>query len=873
MAAVALALLAWLSTPGAAAASPENGLPPGVPTPPWAGAQAHFDPPRPHGPGIPAGGSEQADAKLPSLALPPESLEYFGGPVQAEPRLMLIFWGGSWNVEPGLGLSRQLEAMANGLKGSDYEKILTQYDSVEAPIASGANSEFPTVATYRDEREAAPPADGDPVAEVNEVLGLIGKPGGTPDTTYAVLPAPGSAINSEASFCGGHQPYGIDGSIAIVLYAGEAEGCGFADSGTTWTLSHEYAESVTDPGPSKAWAVTVNGWREELADVCNYLGPAQMSDGAWVAELWDDSKDACEVEDADPGVVEIGPFTKYALEATTSVERNSATLEGALAPCGLEAHYYFEYGTTLSYGTSTAKVAVPAGHWGVIQESAQIAGLNPGTTYSWRLVVETSSGVSMGADHEFTTPPNVIVRSERATDVQMTEAQLNGSIDPEGVATKYYFEYGTTPSYGSRTPEVSAGSGGSKIAVSSVIGGLTTGTLYRFRIVATNIYGTTYGQEEGFWTTAVPWVETRPVVSVSDTTAVVEGGVNAMGAETQYHFEYGATTSYGSSTPEASAGAELGIVWQSQSIAGLTANTTYHFRIAASNDDGTSYGEDQVLRTTAKPSVETGHAVAVDETGATLSGVVNPDGFEARYYFEYGTTSGYASRTAAADAGAGTTGSEERQVITGLAPGTTYHYRLVAVDAFAEADGEDRTFTTIAASPIVAPVGALPILAAPPPGPASIDTGIDAGADAGAGPASAGIGAGPASAAGGGVGPASVGSGAGTPAFGDLLLRPLHRDSLLVALTVEVAGSRVEVDVSAPATRPSGAGGRRRQKPVVLARLIRTGVASGRLRATVPASARGRRALERYGNLPLTAEITVTTPTGRRERATRTVTL
>jgi hypothetical protein len=866
MAAAALALLASLSTLGAAAASPENGLPPGVPTPPWASDQAHFDPPEPHGPRIhgpviAAGGSGQADAKLRPLALPPGSLEYFGGPVQSEPHLMLIFWGGNWDVEPGLGLSRRLEAMANGLKGSDYEKILTQYDSIEASAASGANSEFPIVETDRDEREAAPPADGDPVAEVNEVLGLIGKPGGTPDTTYAVLPAPGSAINPEASFCGGHQPYGIDGSIAIVLYAGEAEGCGFADSGTTWTLSHEYAESVTDPGPMKAWAVVVGGVREELADVCNYLGPAQMSDGSWVAELWDDSKDACEVEDAAPGVVEIGPFTKYALEATTSVERNSATLEGALAPCGLEAHYYFEYGTTLSYGTSTAKVAVPAGHWGVIQENAQIAGLNPGTTYSWRLVVETSSGVSMGADHEFTTPPNVLVRSERATDVQMTEAQLNGSIDPEGVATKYYFEYGTTPSYGSRTPEVSV-SGGSKIAISRVIGGLTTGTLYRFRIVATNIYGTTYGQEEGFWTTAVPWVETRPVVSVSETTAVVEGGVNAMGAETQYHFEYGATTSYGASTPEASAGAELGIVWQSQSIAGLTANTTYHFRIVASNDDGTRYGEDQVLRTTDKPSVETGPAAAVGETNATLSGTVDPDGLAARYYFEYGITSGYTSRTVAADAGAGTTDSEERQVVTGLAPGTTYHYRLVAVDAFAEADGEDRTFTTIAASPIVAPVGALPILA-PPPGPAS--TGTDAV------PASTGSGAGPAS-TGSGVGPASVGGGAGPPAFSDLLLRPLHRDSLLVGLTVEVAGSRVEVDVSAPAaTRPSGAGGRGRQKPVVLARLIRTGVASGRLRATVPASAKGKRALKRYGTL--TVEITVSSPSGLRERAIRTVTL
>jgi hypothetical protein len=87
-------------------------------------------------------------------------------------------------------------------------------------------------------------------------------------------------------------------------------------------------------------------------------------------------------------------------------------------------------------------------------------------------------------------------------------------------------------------------------------------------------------------------------------------------------------------------------------------------------------------------------ATEVTATQGKLKGKVNPDGAETKYYFEYGTTTSYGSRTAEASAGSGTSDVEESKTITGLTASTTYHFRLVASNSHGTTDGEDRTFTT-----------------------------------------------------------------------------------------------------------------------------------------------------------------------------------
>lgn len=98
---------------------------------------------------------------------------------------------------------------------------------------------------------------------------------------------------------------------------------------------------------------------------------------------------------------------------------------------------------------------------------------------------------------------------------------------------------------------------------------------------------------------AVPAVTTNSASGVKSSGATLNGTVNPEGASTTYQFDYGTTTSYGSSVPipAGSAGSGATAVSESQAVAGLSPGTTYHYRIEATNSVGTSYGSDQQFTT------------------------------------------------------------------------------------------------------------------------------------------------------------------------------------------------------------------------------------------------------------------------------------
>src|SRR5205085_11513766 len=97
------------------------------------------------------------------------------------------------------------------------------------------------------------------------------------------------------------------------------------------------------------------------------------------------------------------------------------------------------------------------------------------------------------------------------------------------------------------------------------------------------------------------------------------------------------------------------------------------------NDDGLAVCDAGAFELTGPaPTATTGPASAISTSGATLSGTVNPGGFVASYRFDYGTSTAYGSSTPAAGAGAGSAGVLVSAPITGLAPNTLYHYRVVA---------------------------------------------------------------------------------------------------------------------------------------------------------------------------------------------------
>jgi hypothetical protein len=131
----------------------------------------------------------------------------------------------------------------------------------------------------------------------------------------------------------------------------------------------------------------------------------------------------------------------------------------------------------------------------------------------------------------------------------------------------------------------------------------------------------------------------------------------------------------------------------------------YLFRAQAFNSVAlNTSGATQLNLPAVAPLVKTGSATDVSETSAVLNGSINPASLPTRYWFEYGTTPGYGFRVPVGiDGAAGNARvyNPYNRVIKDLAPGTTYHFRLVATNALGTTDGADRTFTT--ASP-----GAIP---------------------------------------------------------------------------------------------------------------------------------------------------------------------
>jgi hypothetical protein len=95
-----------------------------------------------------------------------------------------------------------------------------------------------------------------------------------------------------------------------------------------------------------------------------------------------------------------------------------------------------------------------------------------------------------------------------------------------------------------------------------------------------------------------------------------------------------------------------------------------------------------------KPTVSTGGAAQITQTSATLTGKVNPNGAQTSYFFQYGTSNLYGATTGPTDAGSGTSSKTAAAAVTGLAPFTKYHYRLVAQNSKGTTFGGDRTFTT-----------------------------------------------------------------------------------------------------------------------------------------------------------------------------------
>lgn len=276
--------------------------------------------------------------------------------------------------------------------------------------------------------------------------------------------------------------------------------------------------------------------------------------------------------------------------------------------------------------------------------------------------------------------------TDPATELVAIEANLNGTLDGDGgEACDCGFEWGKDVPYGNTTPSESKTAGQT---FSQPITELQPKTTYRFRAFATNSAGTSYGTIRTFTTPAsLPVITTNPATGTSALNGTLgDDGGEACGCG----FEWGETEAYGNTTPVQSRRTGQSIL---QTIGELLPDTTYHFRAFATNSRGTDYGADRSFSTPAAlPTATTNPATELGAIEANLNGTLDDDGGEAcECGFEFGLDPGYGTITATESK---TTDQTFSQVIGGLVPNTTYHFRAFATNSSGTGYGADRTFTT-----------------------------------------------------------------------------------------------------------------------------------------------------------------------------------
>jgi hypothetical protein len=199
-------------------------------------------------------------------------------------------------------------------------------------------------------------------------------------------------------------------------------------------------------------------------------------------------------------------------------------------------------------------------------------------------------------------------------------------------------------------------------------------------------------------------VTTTAAASIDGNNETLNGTIDPEGISgTTYHFEWGADTSYqGGSTAPLDPGSGNSPAPVTDTATGLSPATTYHYRLVGANANGTITANDQTFTTAPGPPVldaNPASANPISATGATLNGWVDAQGSDTTYHFDYGLDTSYGSSTPDAGPLSGQGAQPASATVTGLTPGTVYHFRVSADNGTGGVQhGADQTFTTAPAA-------------------------------------------------------------------------------------------------------------------------------------------------------------------------------
>jgi hypothetical protein len=428
------------------------------------------------------------------------------------------------------------------------------------------------------------------------------------------------------------------------------------------------------------------------------------------------------------------------------VGATTATLHGVLNPKaeGEAGTYEFLYKQSASAsecegGEVSGGVALGGEAEAV---KAEVSGLEPSARYTFCLLARNEAGeTTLGAPETLTTAgvaPGV--EGETATSVKASEATLGAQVNPNNQPTTYTFEYATSEAAIGTAAATKLTGGpltgfGNQTASVPTGGVLAPGTVYYYRASAENkAHEKTTDATIEHFKTAIPVEEpeTEPANPVGFSSARLHGVLNPTGEREAepgtYEFLYKQSTSECEITPAERSqniaqkhvtGATPAIGKEKEEVfaeaPGLTPGTAYTFCLLAAN--GSEAGEmargpPQMFTTEAvAPAVTSEYVTKVQFTTATLNAQIDPGGAATTYHFEYINQAGYEAALAESapnpyvkgqstpesePVAADNTDHAALASLTGLTPGTTYHYRAVAINAQSPGGtpGSDKTFTT-----------------------------------------------------------------------------------------------------------------------------------------------------------------------------------
>lgn len=656
-----------------------------------------------------------------------------GGPVAHSMNGVLVDWGPNVNAvytnetngDPGL--IKYLAA--NSGSTGDIGGVLAQY--MDTTRHNAANS-----VTYGQQYQINPSVTSTTIvdSQVQSELGAQIQAGHLPhpagdglQTIYLVLFPSGDTecIDGAQTQCSGSYFCAYHGSTTLsdgtnLLYAvlpdnmsgSMTVGCGTASTllgDQTAYLSHEWAETITDPLGTAWWDSSGN----EVGDKCNQLLATQA--GWTFQQEWSNLDSGClsaastysapTASFVSPSSTGPGQQTTFDASSSSDPAANSALMTFA--------------GTSYSIGSGISSYQWNWGDGSSSTASSQATATHPYAsdgTYQVSLTVTDGLGFTSTITHQIAVSgtPVPVATTGSATAVSTSGATLNGTVNAENQSVSYQFAYGASPSSLNQSTPLTAGpTGQTDTAVSAALSGLSPSTTYYYQLNIVSGGQTYSGSVQSFTTAAAPaqtpTVTTGSASQITGSGALLAGTINPNGPQAvTYRFAYGtSSTNPGKTTAWTTGPFGTTVSPVSAAVTGLGANTTYYFKLQVSSGGRTYSGAIQSFKTSQAPPapqvpvVTTGSATKVSDTTAVLGGSVNPNGSGAvSYRFSYGTSQTNLNRTTPQSVGL--TGSTTVPVsvgITGLSQTTTYYFRLDVSSGGQTYSGAVHSFRTTATPP------------------------------------------------------------------------------------------------------------------------------------------------------------------------------